>query len=341
MMSLPKLTFSNSSLPNLLDRLVKSETLIVADQHNIDIVRNSWGNHYEVNWCDAEDLKEVRKTKKFSKVIAVGGCSALDFGRACAMGKTELILIPTILSTSCISVNRSIVYSGLKHSSLKTRTPDRVVVSSPILMQSGCQEVAKWTSSGLGDLLSNISACIDLAARNNNSRLHLLKRQAREAFGVLDFILSKFESFDTRCLRILAEALHKSSLHVIRRDGVDISAAGEHDLYYAMQKHQKYDRDVQTHGRLVAIGTLITAAAWDRNNGENLLLPMLHEAYRIVGLPSTYKELADIHVSRSHIIDGLKRIAGSKTYLSSQYRRFGVGLVDHVYGRGTLYAGRD
>ena len=118
-----------------------------------------------------EHIQQVKESYSYDKVIAIGGCTALDFGRACAIGKT-LIVIPTLLSNACLSTNRSVInYSGIYHTEVTT-APSQTIVSLPEVMSRHARgEKYKWLASGFGDLFSALSASIEFEYKQNGRSL--------------------------------------------------------------------------------------------------------------------------------------------------------------------------
>ena len=311
------LRIRDCDLARILDERVSGRTLLLADPYNFPAV-SGYGRVECVDGADVE-LCHRLKAAQCGQVIAIGGCSVLDVGRwvAHCVG-AELIAIPSILSTSCLSVNRSILYFRDTPVRRITTAPVETIVSLPLLTGAPPEMVAKWTHSGLGDLLANLSAAIDFAVRGpeyEDPSRETLEKLVPDIFGALQWCLNDFRGYDEDALVRVAQYLHASSVDVVIKNSTQLSAAGEHDLYYALIKHQKYSRKCPTHGELVSIGTLVATRYYAEQYGEAELYEQLREAYVRIGLPVSGAELEAIGVTREHILDGLRSIEGSGSFL--------------------------
>ncbi len=330
---IPKLEFTEERITSLVEKLVDDDTLIVTDSYGFPTL-SQLGRTALVRDCYAEDVEEIKSGNEYSKVLAVGGCTALDVGRACAVGK-EVVTIPTILSTSCISVDRSIIKYPEGSRLEKTVAPTRTIVSIPSIAETHIADLEKWSQSGFGDLFANISASIDLQYEVGNLSYEAVRNNVPECFEALEWVINQFQGYDEDCLRRLATYSHNSSLIVIEREDTKLSAAGEHKLYHKMIDQQKqYREDRPTHGQLVALGTLLAGRIYTKQSGEQKLYEQLVTAYEKLGLPLSYAELHDIGIEREHIVDGLKSIAGSNTHLGDHFAQGDYSLLDRVFGGG-------
>ncbi|PXF59012.1 MAG: hypothetical protein C4B58_04870 [Deltaproteobacteria bacterium] len=339
----PKLIFTNDSLNEILKNKSNINTLIVADEYNYAkiqaIDKLKFKKLIFVRDSNKRHIDQVKSTIYYNDIIAVGGCSSLDFGRACADNSINIYLIPSILSTSCISLNRSILYLNSHHCSVVSPIPHEVIVSMPILTESGPELVEKWTHSGLADLLANISATISflfkekeyLFNEGQEDILKTLNRHARDCLQTLDWIINDFREFDATTLTHVAFILHAAGLSVIRRGDTALSAGGEHELYYEMQRQQRYDRKNPTHGELVSIGTLVAAKILAKKFGQDILFRKLLLAYRKINIPTAYDELKRINIEREHIMKGFEVARKNDSFLGKFYRPF---FVDSCYGNG-------
>lgn len=321
----PELRFTEEPLRTLVKRFKNDgETVILADRHNYPKIEDL-GKVILVRNNHSGQVERIKKEHKYSKVIAIGGCTALDVGRACATNK-ELIAIPSILSTACLSIDKAILYDG-DIITVKTNTPNKVIVSFPILMDTTEHELWKWSASGFGDMFARLSASIEMAWKENRLSLVDVKAGARECFEAIDWILDSFEKFDLPALERLAKYLHEVSL-------IDIiggaSIAGEHELYYTMIKQQKtYTKNRPTHGQLVSAGTLLAVKALSEIAGDREIYEKLSEAYGKLVLPLSYTDLEDIGIERTHLIHGLNSISPD-TFLGKSFAEK-HSLLDDVF----------
>ena len=342
MKKIPELIIDNFKLYDFVYKNISSSTLIVADDHNFptlhlsDPISNKQ-NLILVKDCLKREIYEIKKNKEYNKIIAIGGCTALDFGRACAKPQDQIILIPSILSTSCISVNRSIIYFDSEYESIVTPTPAKVFISSQLLLEGDTQVISKWTHSGFGDLFANISAAIDFQFHQHGENIfkremrivELLRHIAPESMDAIEWAQKGIGKFDENLMEELAKLLHHSSVYTILREDTKLSSAGEHDLYYSMMKLHKYSRENPTHGELVTVGTLLTAKILGEKSKNNSLFLQLKDACKKIGIPINYNELKEINVTKDHILQGMANLRNKRSFLNIFFQE---RLLDECYG---------
>ena len=91
-------------------------------------------------------------------LVAVGGGKAVDFCKYIAfIGHLPIVAIPTSLSNDGFCSPLSSLYVKGRRRSLKTRIPDGVIVDTDIIRTAP----RRFLYSGLGDLLSNVTAVRD------------------------------------------------------------------------------------------------------------------------------------------------------------------------------------
>jgi glycerol dehydrogenase-like iron-containing ADH family enzyme len=294
----PFLSFTDQSLRSTVAELCTTETLLVTDDYNYPKI-GDLGRTVAVEDTDASWITEVTSAGGYSRVIAIGGCTALDFGRACARGKW-LAAIPTILSNCCLSSNRSVIRREDRYISEETTAPNLTVISLPTMEENHADQQKNWSASGLGDLFSAFAAVAeanwDTAATEGSNDLFRL--QAPICWEALEWINSTTYPLDRVGLEQLARFLHEFS--IVGHKSVPIGS--EHMLYYLLRKRQNYSRMVATHGKLVSIGTLITLRAWSEATGDFSMYDALRLAFSKVGLPLTFGELKSVGVAPEHIL---------------------------------------
>ena len=287
----PELELTKVNIPDLLDLIVDEETLVVTDSFGLQFT----------NRCQMVVTTNENPRVCFKKVVAVGGCTSLDKGRSLAVGK-KIIVVPTILSTSCISVNRSVLPNGKIE---KTIAPVKTIVCIPEIVKSP----QKWSQSGFGDLFSNISASIDVQSKSDRFDFSSVRSNVSCCFDALSWVLTSFRGFDEDCICKLAKFLHDSSMTTIIEDSTRLSSAGEHQMYRLLMEDQdQYTKELPTHGQLVSIGTLISAKLFSDQTGDQRIFDLIKSAYFSVGLPTTIEQLDSIGIKVNHITKAIKKV---------------------------------
>ncbi len=328
---LPILKFTNEPLERIIKQKSCNQTLIIVDDYNYKIINKLTGiackEIIPIEDSNAKSIEEVKSSLEFNRVIAIGGCSALDFGRACAKSKIDIIIIPSILSTSCISVDCSIIYDGNNHFSVKTPIPKEVIISFPLLTKSNEDIVKRWTFSGIADYLSNISATIQFIYENNqnllkkkpNDIIQVLNNYLPDCMKLLKWILNDFTELNHNALMIIARHLYNAGIIVIKNKNPKLSAGTEHELYYYLKLHKRYNRDNPTHGELVSIGTLIAAKMLEEQFNQEVLFLKLLSVFKKLKLPTKLNEFKGINVKTEDIIEGFEHVKNSSLFWKELY----------------------
>jgi len=327
----PALVFSNKLLEPLLKKVLSRKGgVILTDPYNFTVA-SRYGETILVRDNDANQLENLR-SRLPTNVIALGGCTVLDIARAACGAGQHLTLIPTILSTACISVNKAIIRLDGQNRAISTEVPNRVIVSIPLLMSTNSAYLNKWSQSGFADLFARFGAAIDLSYARRDFSQDSILRNVAECRDAINWVISSFTSFDRSTLRRLAILLHNASLDVINGD---VGVGGEHSLYYIMVEQQKdYTNERPTHGQLVGIGTLLEAKLFGEWRNDFTLYNMLRTAYQKLGIPLDRTGLAAIGIELEHLMIGLvelgKRDEDRGSILHDHSKR-AIHLLDDVF----------
>ncbi|GBQ04236.1 hypothetical protein SSP531S_57280 [Streptomyces spongiicola] len=327
--------FVSQSIREAVCGAVDDSTIVVADSHNFPIVRGL-GETVLVAEPHVDTVNDIRTGYRYEKVIAVGGCSVLDVGRACAQ-PGALTVFPSILSHSCLSTDRSVLIRDGVRTSSRTVAPVVTVISKPSVQAAHRGQGVKWTTSGLGDLFSSFSASIEWqwpSGADDRNHLSPIEVTARVPVvrAAAEWVLGSPGRAGDLDLWSLARYSHESSLEVLRLGHTRLNAASEHQLCYRLQERYPYPADRATHGRLVSIGTLLVCAMFSRSSSEHDFYRSIRRLYEKSGLPSDYGGLNRIGVQREHILRGLDDLSGTDCLLGRLYRRYGSGMADDVFG---------
>lgn len=332
-MHLPILDFNSDSTIDSVQNFSDKSTIIITDSYNYEIFKYHFKNIIHISDNDVNQINRIKDKYKYSKVIAIGGCTALDIGRAISKNN-KLILFPSILSTSCISVNRSVLNKKGIHFIIKTQTPYKTIINLPLIIQTSKDELYRWSSSGLGDFISNLSAIIDYVSINNQLNIKYLKQNQPYLFWAFKWLEKIEHTINEDFIINLATLLHQSSVDVIQRDSLLFSSAGEHKLFHIMKEKFKYKEKDPTHGQLVALGTLISVKIFCEITKSNNFFDYLKDLYKKWDLPYSYNTMNKIGIRQKELILGLRILSNnySNTFLGNYFRnKSNFNILDNIF----------
>jgi glycerol dehydrogenase-like iron-containing ADH family enzyme len=295
----PELVVSYQALDEDVADLAQPGTLIVVDPYNADRFANRYPLVAVADDSNASTIEAIREEFAFKSVVAIGGCTALDVGRACAeSGPTTCI--PTILSNSCISSDTSVIRRQSGYSCEHTTRPIRTILNMPTLVHNHRDRQKNWSASGLGDLLSTLGA---IAERDlpNRADLSVFEQGAPLSLAALDWIDSIEYPLDDNGLVMLGKLLHIFSIN----GHATAPVGSEHSLYYTMRERHSLSRMVATHGKIVAGASLWPLHVWCAQAGDFELLSKVEIVFRKVGLPISQPDFAQLGVSASFLRDAI------------------------------------
>lgn len=314
----PELVFLTESLDELVTDLDDGHTIIIVDASQKARVQN-FRNLAVVDSNCASHVQAISLGQRFNRYVGVGGCAALDVARACAgEAGARLFLIPTFLSTSCISVDRSVLRYEGKYRASVTCAPVKVFILDEFLNAHNNPTILRAARAGFGDFFAGISAAIDFSYRHGNFSQAQVGELAEFYLSAVEWVLDRFKGYDRQAMRRLARYSHISSLMVIKRGDTALSAGGEHKLYYAIMENHLYEPPhMPFHGELVAVGTLMAVWAFARK----FELPDWYTRFRAVcvrlGLPVDFNGLQQIGLSAATLQSGMQIIADTDCFLSA------------------------
>lgn len=325
----PQLEFSDLPLPDLVSREMEGQSAgIVTDSYHIN--RVSQFPNCEVTVVSPNEVRrisELVRQKGWDVLIGMGGCRALDMARLIADPNNELILIPTILSTSCISSAHSVIYGDNDSYSQKTVLPNRVIVPLDWIEKDNQDLQNYYFAAGAGDLMAEMSAAVQLNWEKYLKDGEMPKMDPSD-FPLLKFLKS-FKSLDRETVIAFAKELHRHSEQDWTSGESHAHVAGEHELYYQMFIKQKYSHNKPTHGALVSIGTLLSAWLVGDINKDYSLFEEVKSVYANIGLPTTIAGLEDIGVKKEHILEGIEALKQRKS--GSLLCKTNAVTLDRVY----------
>lgn len=296
----PRILWRDAELSSVIGAVATKDSLLVCDPHNSALLTDVQCRKEVVDDCRIETITRISADSSYEDIIAVGGCTALDVGRACADGRAVTV-VPTILSSSCIGSSTSVIEVQGQFRCTDTSQPKTTLISVPTIVENHSGFGQKWSASGLGDLLSSIGAGVEYLAQQEDWDADLVRRMPL-SFAALDWLEQSKWPLETRALCELAEHLHEFSL-----SGHDQFAVGsEHELYYALRRKYGHSREVATHGKVVAFGSLPSVIAWCEQLNDFSLFERIQAAFERVALPVTFRDLAQIGISSEEFFSGFR-----------------------------------
>jgi glycerol-1-phosphate dehydrogenase [NAD(P)+] len=225
--------------------------------------------------------------------VAVGGGRVIDpIKLAAARTSIDFVSVPTTISNDGISLPvASLVGRDGARATHAARMPCGIVVD----IEAVGSAPAPTIRAGAGDLVSNLTACMDwrLADPLGEQRFDAYSAMIAEAAArpVLDLAgVGRRESHE-----ILAHGLILSGL-AMAAAGTSLPCSGaEHLISHALDA--QLGRRAALHGEQVALGCLVSAAAH-----ESPLLVELHAVFRRLGLPVCPEDLG---LTRAQLVDAV------------------------------------
>lgn len=331
--AITELIYSDAPLIDIINaERAKSDTrtLVVTDDHNYDSLAGLDDVVLTKN-TRTDFVGHVKSCAPDADIIGVGGCRALDVGRALA-SDTQFISVPTILSTSCLSSDLSVLYRGDVKIRTKTKAPVRTIIPMRTLMEAPADVRDRWTGSGLGDLYSRVSAVIDFY--EGNATRQQIESTIPYIFESIEWLKTRFSGFDYDAMKRVAGYLHDASLAAKKVGHTKFSFAGEHALFDEIVAYQRANGiPPATHGQIVSIGTLISAKMYAEQSGEQSVYDDLCDAYERIGLPADYAGLRKINIDRGQVENAFESLKDKDDYIFRKYMEEGAAVIDATYGR--------
>jgi glycerol-1-phosphate dehydrogenase [NAD(P)+] len=258
--------------------------------------------------------------------VAVGGGRVIDTVKlAAARTGTDFVSVPTAVSNDGISSPvASLIGKDGRRSSYAARTPCGIVVDITAIGTAPPTTIR----AGVGDLVSNLTACLDW---------RLAGQGGAEKYDAFSAMLAESAARPVLDLEELgSHAAHEVVAHGLLLSGLAMAAAGtsrpcsgsEHLISHALDA--QLGAGAALHGEQVALASLITATAH-----EWAQLPGLLDTFRRLGLPTSP---ADLGLRRGQVVDAVLAAPEIRpdrwTILSERFRTRGEveDLLDLVFG---------
>jgi len=193
-------------------------------------------------------------------IVAVGGGQVIDYAKYVAfIAQLPIVSIPTVISNDGFSSPTVSLYANGKRRSLKAKIPYGVIIDTNIIKASP----KKFTLSGIGDLVSKVTAIYDWKLSFRNTR------EPVNDFAVL-VSNSSFENLigygnkdidDVEFLRVVCGVLVMSGVAMEVCGSSRPASGSEHLISHA---YDKLARQPSLHGLQVGVATC--AIAWLQKN---------------------------------------------------------------------------
>jgi glycerol-1-phosphate dehydrogenase [NAD(P)+] len=229
-----------------------------------------------------------------TSAVAVGGGRVIDTVKlAAARTGVDFVSVPTAVSNDGISSPvASLAGVNGQRDSHAARMPCGIVVD----VEAIASAPERTLRAGVGDLVSNLTACLDW---------RLAEREGRERYDAFSAMIAESAARPILELDdVSADGAHEVLAQGLLLSGLAMAAAGtsrpcsgaEHLVSHALDA--ALGEEAAMHGEQVALGTLLSAAA----HGSPLL-DLLHRLYERVGLPACPEDLG---ITRQQVVDAVR-----------------------------------
>jgi glycerol-1-phosphate dehydrogenase [NAD(P)+] len=230
--------------------------------------------------------------------VAVGGGRVLDTVKlAAARTDIDFVSVPTAVSNDGISSPvASLVGKDGARATHGARMPCGIVIDVAAIGSAPPATIR----AGVGDLVSNLTACLDwrLADREGRERYDAYAAMIAESAARPALELDELTS--SAAHEVLAQGRLLSGLAMAAADTSRPCSGAEHLISHALDA--QLGRKAALHGEQVALGALISATAHD-----SPLLAALHGLYLRLGLPVRPE---DVELTEAQMVDAVVAAPG-------------------------------
>lgn len=341
----PKLIFiEEPAVDHILGRFDQNTTLVVSSPYYEDAFSKKLKNAHLVviNYPSIENVEKIMRSAYFpmlETVVGIGGGVSTDIAKAVGV-KKKLYVYPTILSTNCLSNNRSVLGSGVGSFSYPSGNPKETVVSFHELMSQSPELRQFWTQAGYGDFVAELSAAIEreLSAQGCVEDLEKVTQHDPDVWKTIQWVaqLDPTEIYQRPFMQRFAEILHSTSSKVLAAGGNAQRIGSEHDLYKALLTIDPELRSKGApHGTITGLGTLLVTKVFQNKTSCKTFHSTLRKSFENMKIPLSYEGLERISLSRSKMIAALELLKAdpdSDRYLRHYLDENGYTLLDEVFG---------
>lgn len=249
---------------------------------------------------EARQIDALCALNKIDLIISLGGGSVIDTTKyVTRLRKVPLLIIPTALSSDCIASPISVITNDEgKRESIPTGLPSCIFIDLNITKKSPLE----LTLSGIGDIISNASAILDLRYHEeyHNKTINGFSKLLSKASYELITGIKKEDINSSSSHQNIATALILSGLSM-GFSGNSLPCSGaEHLISHSIDK---YFPKKSTHGIQVAIGTIYCNSI-RKLLGEDFIDSNSINFIKEIGIPSNPNEIG---IKREEFIDLAKK----------------------------------
>ena len=248
--------------------------------------------------------------------LAVGGGRVIDTIKlAAARTSVDFVSVPTAVSHDGISSPvASLIGRDATRASHAARMPSGIVVDVVAIRSAPPQTIR----AGVGDLVSNLTACLDwqLADRGGHDHYDAFAAMIADSAARPMLDLEQLESSTSHT--IVAQGLLLSGLAMAAAGTSRPCSGAEHLISHALDA--QLGSDAAMHGEQVALGCLVAAAAHEWAQAPDVL-----STFRRLGLPTSPEDLG---LSHEQLVDAVLAAPQMRpdrwTILSERFRDRGA-----------------
>ena len=236
--------------------------------------------------------------KRYDIVYGVGGGSVIDVAKYAAYKlNIPFVSVPTSLANDGFASPFAVINLGQDGTmTLCANTPLAVVVDIS-LIKSEDPGYRRRIRSGIGDLLSNLTAVLDWQLADRMKKERYESFSGFQAICGAQLVTNELQAdrdlfYDDSFLRILACSLIASAESMSRYGSSRPASGFEHKMYHAYNTLTDFKPEA-THGELVAAGALCSSFAHGKYQ------EILQQAFKKAGLPVNTEDLKTCGIDRN------------------------------------------
>ncbi len=242
---------------------------------------------------EVDRIRKILHDGLFDLIVSVGGGKVIDVGKMVAyMENTNFISIPTIPSNDSIASPIAVITDGDKKKSLGAKMPTGVIVDLTLIESAP----VRYIKSGIGDVISNLSAVYDwnLAHETGRDRFDTFAAMISEASALNLLSIYNDELTNREFLKVMISGLILSGI-AMGVAGTSRPASGsEHEISHAIDLLYP---NRALHGEQVGVSCLFTMYLQNNSN-----LPKVRELFEKLDLP---RKIEHLNLTRDEFVNAV------------------------------------